>query len=132
MHPGQLSELDGGLGAFMQAMVELGLSNQVLVCTHSDFNRTMQANITGGTDHAWGNHQILLGGGIKGGQVFGSMPALELGGSSDLGTQGIWIPTLSVTQMTAGIGAWMGLTSSQLASVFPDLANFSQGALRYT
>ena len=132
IHPGQLSELDGGLGAFMLAMQELGLANQVLVCTHSDFNRSMQANATGGTDHAWGNHQIVLGGGIKGGQVFGSMPALELGGSSDLGTQGIWIPTLSVTQMTAGIGAWMGLTTSQLASVFPDLANFSQGALSFT
>ena len=132
IQPQMLGELDGGLGAFMAAMTELGLQNQVLVCTHSDFNRSMQANSTGGTDHAWGNHQIVLGGGIKGGQVFGTLPTLEVGGSSDLGTLGIWIPTLSVTQMTAGIGSWMGLNAGQLAGVFPDLANFSQGALQLT
>ncbi len=128
-HAAQLADLDAGLGAFMAALDELGLTNQVLICTHSDFNRTMQANSTQGTDHAWGNHQILLGGGIHGGQVLGTMPVLELGGSSDLGTLGTWIPTTSVTQMTAGVGGWMGLNATQLASVFPDLANFPTGAL---
>ncbi len=125
----QLSDLDGGLAAFMTALDELGLTNQVLVCTHSDFNRTMQGNSTNGTDHAWGNHQIMLGGGINGGRILGSMPTLELGGSSDIGSQGLWIPTTSVTQMTAGIGNWMGLNQTQLASVFPDLANFPTGML---
>ena len=125
----QLSDLDGGLMAFMTALDELGLTNQVLVCTHSDFNRTMQSNSTQGTDHAWGNHQIILGGGIQGGRVLGTMPALELGGSSDLGGIGTWIPTTSVTQMTAAVGSWMGLNATQLASVFPDLANFPTGAL---
>jgi uncharacterized protein (DUF1501 family) len=119
-----LAELDAGLGAFMSALEEMGLGDQVLICTHSDFNRTMQANTTGGTDHGWGNHQIILGGGIQGGRVVGSMPDLELGGSSDLSVQGVWIPTTSVTQMTASIGSWMGLSSSQLGTVFPDLANF--------
>ena len=128
-HAAQLSDLDGGLMAFMTALDELGLTNQVLVCTHSDFNRTMQSNSTQGTDHAWGNHQILLGGGIQGGRVLGTMPVLELGGSSDLGALGTWIPTTSVTQMTAAVGSWMGLNKTQLASVFPDLANFPTGAL---
>ncbi len=128
-HAAQLADLDAGLGAFMSALDELGLTNQVLVCTHSDFNRTMQANSTQGSDHAWGNHQIILGGGIQGGQVLGTMPVLEFGGSSDLGALGTWIPTTSVTQMTAGVGAWMGLSQAQLAGVFPDLANFPAGAL---
>lgn len=126
---GQLADLDAGLAAFMKALDELGLANQVLVCTHSDFNRTMQANSTQGTDHAWGNHQIILGGGIQGGRILGQMPTLELGGSSDLGNLGTWIPTTSVTQMTASVGSWMGLNRAQLASVFPDLANFPTGAL---
>ena len=125
----QLSELDGGLAAFITALDELGLTNQVLVCTHSDFNRTLQGNSTQGTDHAWGNHQIILGGGIVGGRILGTMPTLQLGGSSDLGALGTWIPTTSVTQMTAGIGNWMGLSGAQVASVFPDLANFSTGML---
>ena len=131
-HSVNLTELDGAIAAFAQALAEMGLSNQVLLCTHSDFSRTMQANATGGTDHAWGNHQIILGGGIKGGRIYGTMPTLELGGPSDFTSQGIWIPTTSVTQMTAGIGAWMGLNSTQLTSVFPDLANFPAGALTLT
>lgn len=124
---GLLADLDNSLGSFMNAVDELGLRGQVLVCTLSDFNRSMQANETAGTDHAWGNHQIVLGG--NGGQVFGQYPTLDLGGASDLGSQGVWIPTLSVTQMAAGMGAWMGLTPAQLTTVFPDLANFPNGAL---
>lgn len=127
-----LLSLDAGLGAFLQALAEMGLTKEVLVCTHSDFSRSMQANGNGGTDHAWGNHQFLLGGGIGGGKIYGTMPTLELGGSSDLTQQGIWIPTTSVTEMTAGIGSWMGLNASQLSTVFPDLANFSGKALSFT
>ena len=130
-HYNLLADLDTGLGAMMAAIDELGLSSQVLICTLSDFNRSMQANDTLGTDHAWGNHQLILGG-ISGGQIFGQYPTLDLGGSSDLAQQGLWIPTLSVTQMAAGIGAWMGLTPVQLATVFPDLANFPTGALSFS
>lgn len=125
----QLADLDNGLAAFMKALDELGLTNQVLVLTHSDFNRTMQMNSTHGTDHAWGNHQLMMGGGIQGGRVLGTMPVLELGGSSDLGALGTWIPTTSVTQLAAGVGTWMGLNATQLAGVFPDLGNFPTGAL---
>ncbi len=108
----------------MAALDEMGIGNQVLICTHSDFGRTFQANSTGGTDHAWGNHQIIMGGGITGGQVLGTMPDLDIGGNCDFNGLGVWIPTTSVTQMTAGVGSWMGLSNSQLASVFPDLVNF--------
>ena len=125
LHNDLLSELDGGLGAFMQALAEMNLTSQVLVCTLSDFNRTMVPNGSGGTDHAWGNHQFLLGGGIRGGRIAGTFPDLDLGGAMDLGQSGIWIPGLSVTEMTAGIGGWMGLSNSQLLSVFPDLGNFA-------
>ncbi len=126
-----LTDLDTNLGAFMDALDEMGLTDQVLVCTHSDFNRTMQGNITLGSDHGWGNHQIVLSGGIRGGRILGDFPELDLGGEDDFGTQGIWIPTTSVTQMTAGIGSWMGLTAGQVTSVFPDLASFDDGALQF-
>ena len=53
-----LSDLDAGIGSFFAALDELGVSNQVLVCTHSDFSRTMQANVNGGTDHAWGQSPL--------------------------------------------------------------------------
>jgi uncharacterized protein (DUF1501 family) len=124
-----LSDLDAGIGAFMAALQEMGLSNQVLVCTHSDFNRTIIGNVSGGSDHAWGNHQIILGGGIRGGRIIGTYPDLDLGGNMDINGYGTWIPGLSVSQMAAGIGTWMGLSSTQIASVFPDLANFPSGEI---
>ena len=127
-----LSDFDTTVGSFFQALDEMGLSNQVLVVTHSDFSRTMQANATLGSDHAWGSHQLVLGGTSAGGKILGAMPDFDLGGSSDLFNQGIWIPTQSVTQLAAGIGQWMGLNGSQLADVFPDLGNFSSGALRFS
>lgn len=131
-HASYLSELDGGIGAFMKALQEMGLQNDVLLCTHSDFNRTFISNTSAGTDHAWGNHQLVIGGGIKGGQIIGSIPEPEIGGSQDLNGYGIWIPDLSVTQMAAGVGKWMGLSDTQLGSVFPDLANFSTGSIVLT
>jgi uncharacterized protein (DUF1501 family) len=131
-HAACLTEFDGGVGAFFAALQEMGLQDDVLICTLSDFNRSMLGNVSGGTDHAWGNHQFIIGGGIKGGRIIGTVPEPELGGSLDVTTNGTWIPTLSVTQMTASIGSWMGLSSSQLATVFPDLANFSDGPIALT
>jgi uncharacterized protein (DUF1501 family) len=128
-HANSLSEFDAGIGALTSALNEMGLADQVLICTHSDFNRTMAANGSTGTDHAWGNHQLIIGGGIRGGRIIGTLPELQIGGPTDLYATGIWVPTLSATQMTAGIGSWIGLTSGQLTSTFPDLANFPTGAI---
>jgi uncharacterized protein (DUF1501 family) len=131
-HSSYLSEFDGGIGAFVAALQEMGLQDEVLICTHSDFNRSLVGNGSAGTDHAWGNHQFIIGGGIKGGRIIGTMPEPEVGGSLDFARCGMWIPTLSVTQMTAGIGSWMGLSDTQLATIFPDLANFSEGSIVLT
>jgi uncharacterized protein (DUF1501 family) len=131
-HGSFLSELDTSVGTFMMALREMGLEKNVLVTTHSDFNRTYTSNVTRGSDHAWGNHQLILGGGIRGGRIIGTVPEPELNGNLDYNGYGIWIPDLSVTQMAASIGSWMGLSSDQVASVFPDLSNFSQGAIALT
>ena len=131
-HAQLLQDLDSSLGAFFAALDELGMTNQVLVCTHSDFCRTMASNTNAGSDHAWASHQLILGGGIRGGRIVGTMPDLELGGSADVTNPGLgmWLPTTSVTQMASGIGNWFGLTSSQLASIFPDLVNFPSGMIQ--
>jgi len=131
-HAQLLQDFDLAIGAFFAALNELGMSNQVLVCTHSDFSRSMACNTDAGSDHAWATHQLILGGGIRGGRIVGTMPDLELGGSSDVTNPGLgmWLPTTSVTQMASGIGNWFGLTASQLTSVFPDLANFPSGMVQ--
>lgn len=131
-HAQLLLDFDAALGAFFTALDELGMTNQVLVCTHSDFSRTMASNTDAGSDHAWATHQLVLGGGIRGGRIVGTMPDLELGGSSDVTNPGLgmWLPTTSVTQMASGIGNWFGLSASQLASVFPDLDHFPSGMIQ--
>ena len=127
----QLRDLDAGLNAFMAALDELGMSDQVLVCTISDFSRTSTPNASAGTDHGWGNQQMVLGRGIRGGRILGTMPTFDLGGPDDVNGFGCWIPTTSVTQFTSAVGQWIGLNSSQLASVFPDLARFPAGSLNF-
>jgi uncharacterized protein (DUF1501 family) len=43
----------------------------------SEFGRTVKENGNGGTDHGHGNVMWLLGGGIRGGKVYGKWAGLE-------------------------------------------------------
>ena len=49
--------------------------------TASDFSRSCTTN-GDGTDHAWGNHHFILGGAVRGGDLYGQYPTLgvDLGG----------------------------------------------------
>ncbi len=123
------AELGPALAAFQNAMVQLGEDSNVTTFTLSDFGRTLKPNSSGGTDHAWGNHHFVLGGAVNGGLAYGNYPSLTLGGADDFGVnswewQGRWIPTQSVDQYVATLGAWMGLGSMQLDAMLPNLVNF--------
>jgi PAS domain S-box-containing protein len=62
---GPLTQLSQAVNAFYDATVELGVADAVTTFTQSDFSRTLQPNTKGGSDHAWGNRQIVLGGAVK-------------------------------------------------------------------
>ena len=115
--------LDQALGAFYDATVELGVASQVTTFTLSDFGRTLQPDSNGGSDHAWGNHHLVLGGAVRG-DLYGRFPTLALGGPDDGSEEGRWIPTTSVDQYAAALGRWFGVSDPDLAAVFPRLANF--------
>jgi uncharacterized protein (DUF1501 family) len=126
-----LAQLASALGAFHDATVALGVSQQVTTFTLSDFGRTFQPAAGGGTDHAWGNHHLVMGGVVRGGALYGTYPMLALGGPDDAEREGRWIPTTSVDQYGATLARWLGATEEDLATIFPNLAAFEEGNLGF-
>ena len=76
---GLFAELDSALVAFYRAVSELGMAESVTVYTDTEFNRTLVPNKTGGTRHAWGGHQLVLGGSTLGGRIYGTFPSHRSG-----------------------------------------------------
>jgi len=118
------TNLANALAAFDQAMGVLNVQNNVMAFTQSDFGRTFQPNGNAGTDHGWGSHSLIMGGAVKGGQIFGTFPNLALGGPDDSTTRGTWVPTTSTDQYAAALAKWFGLSDADLDYVFPNLKNF--------
>jgi uncharacterized protein (DUF1501 family) len=128
-HARRLQEVGDALGAFYTAMRNLGLGQAVTTFTQSDFGRTFKPNSSNGTDHAWGNQHLVVGGAVQGSATYGSYPQLVLGGDDDVGTdaweqQGRWIPTTSVDQYAATLLGWFGASDAQLDTTLPNLRNF--------
>jgi len=110
--------LSNALGEFQEAMEELGLSNEVVTFTISDFGRTLTSN-GNGSDHAWGGNQIIMGGGIDGGKIFGTYPNLNLDDPLNLDERGRFIPTTSVDEFYAELALWFGVSPNDLNYILP-------------
>lgn len=91
--------------------------------TASDFGRTLTSN-GDGSDHGWGSHHFVIGGAVKGGELYGSFPRIALGTPEDIG-QGRLLPTTAVDQYAATLASWYGVSASDLTTVLPNLGNFS-------
>jgi uncharacterized protein (DUF1501 family) len=126
-----MTELSQGMSAFYEATQELGVTNNVTTFTLSEFGRTLQPGTNGGTDHAWGNHQLVLGGAVKGNTLYGNFPTLALGGPDDAGNNGRWIPTTALDQYAATMASWFGVSNANLPTIFPNLANFATSNLGF-
>jgi len=119
-----LASISPALAAFYQATQELGVQSNVTTFTMSDFSRTFQPNSNTGSDHAWGSHHIVLGGAVKGGQLYGTFPTLALNGPDDSGTNGRWVPTTASVQYAATLASWFGVSPSQMGTIFPNIGSF--------
>ena len=155
-HTNLFAQMNNAMRAFYDATVEMGLADQVTTFTMSDFGRTYQPTGSGnsvGSDHAWGNHHLILGGAVRGGNFYGTRRAdladdpvsifpvpdgptsVGLGGASDTdtgnGARGRWIPTTAVEQYGATLATWFGLDAGFLNYVFPNLALFPTSDLGF-
>jgi len=126
-----LASVSQGMSAFYQATQELGVANQVTSFTLSEFGRTLEPGSSGGSDHAWGGHQLILGGAVKGNQIYGTFPTLALGGPDDADQNGRWIPTTALDQYAATLATWFGVSPANLPSIFQNLPNFQSNNLGF-
>ena len=126
-----LANLSPSLAAFYQATQELNVANAVTAFTMSDFSRAFQPNTNTGSDHAWGNHHIVMGGAVKGGKMYGTFPTLALGGPDDSGANGRWVPSTATVQYAATLANWFGVSPSQMSTIFPNIGLFASNNLGF-
>ncbi len=89
--------------------------DSVTTFTISDFGRTLTSN-GNGSDHAWGGNALVMGGDIKGGDMYGTFPSLALGGAYEV-HNGVLIPTTSNDNYFAELALWFGVSPSDLSTL---------------
>ncbi len=127
--PGLFTQLAESMQFFQTTMEEIGLAESVMAFTASDFGRTLSGN-GDGTDHGWGNHHMIMGGGVAGSEIYGSIPRMSLDGPDSV-RNGRVVPAWSATQYSATLLRWLGLSDEMLDQVLPDLVNFEQRDLGF-
>ncbi|GAB5559184.1 MAG: DUF1501 domain-containing protein [Synoicihabitans sp.] len=128
-HETLLGDVANGMKAFYDATVELGCENNITTFTASDFGRTFNTN-GDGSDHGWGSHHMIMGGAVRGGDIYGQVPVLEINGPDDTG-RGRWIPTTSVDEYAATLARWFGVSDSDMPVVLPNIGRFAQPDLGF-
>ncbi|MBC7498912.1 MAG: DUF1501 domain-containing protein [Herminiimonas sp.] len=131
-HADLMAKLAHAIAYFNSTLVTLpggDMSNNVTLFTASDFGRTFTSN-GDGTDHGWGSHHFVVGGAVKGKDIYGTFPVTGLGHDQDVGS-GSMLPTTSVDQYGATLAAWFGLSPTQIVEVFPNAGNFASPTIGF-
>jgi uncharacterized protein (DUF1501 family) len=112
-----------GLGQALAAFAtDLGTAmSNVVVVTLSEFGRRVMENDSGGLDHGHGNAVLVMGGGVRGGSVYGRWPGLA---DSDLVLGNLAGTTDYRTILAELLEARCGLRATH---VFPGLGNHRLG-----
>ncbi|WP_027468011.1 DUF1501 domain-containing protein [Deefgea rivuli] len=127
-HPALLTSINDALLAFQASLVTMGVQNQVTTFTASEFGRTLSSN-GDGSDHGWGSHHIVMGGAVKGGQIWGRKLDAVIDGPDDIG-QGRMIPDFATDQLAWNLAKWFGAADSDRDLILPSMKNFDANALK--
>jgi uncharacterized protein (DUF1501 family) len=73
--PNLLSQFSNAISAFCSDLWDR--MDDIVIVTMSEFGRTVAENGAGGTDHGHGSLMMVIGGGVKGGKIYGEWPGLE-------------------------------------------------------
>jgi uncharacterized protein (DUF1501 family) len=131
-HADAMASLAQALSYWDMVTRAMAVDQMVTTFTASDFGRAFASN-GDGCDHGWGGHHFVMGGAVRGGDIYNRFPTYGqsdgAGGyqSSDQLADGALLPTASVDQYGATLGGWMGLSSTELLGVMPNLAHFPPG-----
>lgn len=90
-------------------------SENVTLVTMSEFGRTARQNGTGGTDHGHANVMFVLGGGVKGGKVYGRWPGV----ADEQLNEGRDLVVTTDFRRVLGEAAYKTLGARRLDVVFP-------------
>lgn len=132
-HADRMLQIDHALAYFdavLGTMPGGDMRSQVTTFTASDFGRSFTNN-GDGTDHGWGAHHLIMGGAVQGGEVYGTFPQYSTAdangvfSSPDQIDNGVMLPTTSVDQYAYTLGKWMGVSTTDLATILPNLGNFN-------
>jgi len=119
----RLEPLGQGLAVLAQRLGPM--FDDTLVVVMSEFGRTARENGNGGTDHGHGNVMWLLGGGVKGGKVYGDWRGV----ADDALNEGRDLPvTTDFRSVLAQVAErHLRLSDRQLVQVFPDMPKKAVG-----
>lgn len=121
-HSNKLAEVNQALKYFNDVMLELNVNDCVTTFSVSDFARTLTSN-GNGTDHAWGGNAFMMGGAVKGKEIYGTYPNLALNNNLNINGN-IIVPTTPADSYMAELALWFGVPASELATIFPNISNF--------
>lgn len=113
MHTSLLKELNDGVMAFQRDIDQLGIADQVMGMTFSEFGRKIISNASNGTDHGTAAPLFVFGNAVKGG-IVGENPTID--------PKAEWYSELDLQydfrQVYAGVlQQWLGVSASQTSTI---------------
>jgi uncharacterized protein (DUF1501 family) len=115
----RLSPLGQGLAELIAGLGPKYSDTTIVVM--SEFGRTAHENGNGGTDHGHGNTMWLLGGKVRGGQIYGKYDGLNT--SRLYEGRDVPVSTDFRTVLSTVLLAHMGMGQDQLEKIFPNFTN---------